>query len=213
VETRILAKQRRIAAVAIGFFWLLTVQSQTAHAEAWVPVAHSELDIVFEALDAKAALVGYSSVVIDPLSVWYALEGSDEFESREDLDTFGSIYVEAMERELRARGFAVVAAPGPGVLRLHFEIVDFLIHPYSAEQLRWADRFGFPTAGDSLTLVGEFSDSVDGTVLVRMADLGLPGNGTDPWRQVDASFDNWAKLTSGMLGKASPSELVASRAD
>ena len=196
-----------IAIVATGFGATVT---SDANAEAWIPVDHAGLDAVF--VEQSAALDGYHSVIIDPLSVWFGdSDASSDDPEGGHLPEFRSAYAAAFTEQLASHGFELVDVAGPGVLRVHVEIVDLMVNGYSTEQLEWAERFSFPTAPEHLTLVAEFSDASSGNVLVRIADLGLPNEVQDVWSTVRRSFDDWATTLADVISTDREVPALASR--
>jgi len=195
--------------VAIILTGLVATAGSKVNAEAWIPVDHAELDAVF--VEQSAALAGYHSVLMDPLSVWFGETESAGEDSDGHLSEFRSAYAAAFSAQLGNHGFDIAETAGPGVLRVHVEIVDLMVNDYSEEQLEWAERFSFPTAPEHLTLVAEFSDASTGRVLVRIADLGLPNEVQDVWSTVRRSFDEWAMTLAGVLSEDRQLPALASR--
>lgn len=195
--------------IVLTLAWLAAAAMDRAHAQAWVPVHHAELDAVFVAQD--AVLGSYRRVLMDPLSVWFGESDTASAEIDRHLDAFRAVYAVAFKDKLAARGLELVDQPGPGVLRVHVEIVDLMVNGYTAEQLVWADRFRFPTARERLTLVAELSDSSTGAVLMRAADLGMSSDGLDVWRTVRRSFDVWADNLAGVVVDHGRTPALASR--
>lgn len=197
---------RSIAAVLTG---LVAIAGTEVNAEAWIPVDHAELDAVF--IEQNAALSGYHSIIMDPLSVWFGDSEASGEDTDGHLSEFRSAYAAAFSAQLGNHGFDIAEVAGPGVLRVHVEIVDLMVNDYSDEQLQWAERFSFPTEPERLTLVAEFSDASTGHVLVRIADLGLPNEVQDVWSTVRRSFDEWAMMLATVLVEDRQLPALASR--
>ena len=194
------------AIVLTGF---ATVINSNAHAEAWIPIDHAELDAVF--VEQSAVLNGYHSVIMDPLSVWFSDSDTSGDDPNGNLSGFRTAYAAAFSAQLGSHGFDIAEVAGPGVLRVHVEIVDLMVNEYSEEQLEWAERFNFPTAPEHLTLVAEFSDASSGKVLLRIADLGLANDVQDVWSTVRRSFDEWAMTLANVLSEDRRAPALASR--
>ena len=145
------------------------------------------------------------------LSVWFGDSDTSDEDTDGHLSEFRSAYTAAFSAQLGNRGFDIAEVAGPGVLRVHVEIVDLMVNDYSDEQLEWADRFSFPTEPEHLTLVAEFSDASTGRVLVRIADLGLPNEVQDVWSTVRRSFDEWAMTLATVLVEDLPLPVLALR--
>ena len=197
------------SALAVGMIWLMAATVEHAHAEAWVPLPNAQLNAVF--VEQGAVLAGYHSVIMDPLSVWFGESDSTEAERDAYLAAFRAAYATAFAESLPRQGLALVDEAGPGVLRLHVEVVDLMVNEHGEEQLRWAERFSFPTAPERLTLVAELSDASTGAVLVRVADLGRPGDGVDVWSSVHESFEGWAITLAGVVSDHGRGLSVAAR--
>ncbi len=195
--------------IAVVFTGLFAAVSNEANAEAWIPVEHADLDAVF--VERSAALSGYQSVIMDPLSVWFGDSDASSEDPGGHMPEFRSAYAAAFSEQLVSHGFDLVDVAGPGVLRVHVEIVDLMVNDYSNEQLEWAERFSFPTAPERLTLVAEFSDASTGKVLVRIADLGLPNEVQDVWFTVRRNFDEWAATLANVLAEDRQAPALASR--
>ncbi|MGI9257213.1 MAG: DUF3313 family protein [Gammaproteobacteria bacterium] len=195
--------------VAVVLTGLVATLNNVANAEAWIPVDHTELDVVF--IEQSAALSGYHSIIMDPLSVWFGDSDASGDDPDGHLSEFRSAYAAAFSAQLGNQGFDIAEVAGPGVLRVHVEIVDLMVNDYSDEQLEWAERFSFPTEPEHLTLVAEFSDASTGDVLVRIADLGLPNEVQDVWATVRRSFDEWAMTLATVLVEEQRSSVLASR--
>ena len=199
----------RLAGVVVCLIWLLAAVVDQANAEAWVPVNHAQLDAVF--VEHSAALEGYHSVIVDPLSVWFGESNLAQKDLEAHLEAFRTAYASAFAQTFATRGLQLVENPGPGVLRVHVEIVDLMVNGYSDDQLEWAEQFAFPTAPDHLTLVAELSDASTGAVVVRVADLGRANDGQDVWGSVRESFESWGTSLAGVITRQGEGPAFVSR--
>lgn len=209
MSTRTQTARYVCSAVAVALVWLAAAVVDQAQAEAWVPVDHTQLDAVF--VEQGAVLEGYRRIMMDPLSVWFGEYDTTDARLDECLAAFRAAYSTAFAGQLARRGLELVHEPGPGVLRLHVEIVDLMVNDHTAAQLLWAERFSFPTAPDHLTLVAELSDASTGAVLMRIADLGLSREGPDIWPSVRRSFEAWAYTLAGVVADRGQAPSLASR--
>ncbi len=209
MSTGIKKYKRASYGITVVFAGLVAIVNNVANAEAWIPVNHAELDAVF--MEQSAALNGYHSIIMDPLSVWFGESAVPGENAAGHLSEFRSAYADAFSEQFVGHGFELADVAGPGVLRVHVEIVDLMVNDYSAEQLEWAKRFSFPTAPERLTLVAEFSDASTGKVLVRIADLGLPNEVPDVWSTVRRSFDEWATTLANVVSDDRQAPALAAR--
>jgi hypothetical protein len=193
-----------------GVVLVIGVLAQGVRAdEAWVPVRHPGLDVLF--IEHRARFEGYRQIVIDPLSVWFDESHLDDGRLAGDLEAFSDSFAAGFTARFIAEGYEPVERPGPGVLRVHVEIVDMMVNGHTQQQLAWARRFNFPTAPGHLTLVAEVSDSHSGAVLLRVADVGQAGDGRDLWRSVRESFHSWAGMLAGVLAENRRAPVLAAR--
>ena len=195
------------SAMVVTLAWSLAANQ--AQAEAWVPVEYAGLDAVF--VEQNALLDGYHAIVMDPLSVWFSESDTMDGERVATLEAFRSAYASAFTENWSRQGFELVDEAAPGVLRVHVEIVDLMVNEFSEQQLIWAERFSFPTAPQHLTLVAEVSDASTGKVLMRIADLGLPGDGAEVWSVVRESFAGWAASLAGVVAAHGQGPSLAAR--
>jgi hypothetical protein len=150
-----------------------------ASAEGLVAVRTWNLDELY--LRPKADLAGYRKVVIDPVQIafrkdWNQSEQDYRGKTRRLLnddvrviaEDTASIMQTSVTEAFKARGYEIVAAPGPGVLRLIPSATDLYVNagdqtPPGATKLFTKD------AGEA-TLVLEARDSVSGALLARVVD-------------------------------------------
>ena len=93
------------------------------------------------------------------------LVASDQQQITDDLTAgMGSAFNDVF----KARGYEIVTAPGPGVLRLTPRVTDFFLNAPDVQSPNLTRTFSRDT-GDA-TLVLEASDAVTGTVLARFVD-------------------------------------------
>jgi uncharacterized protein DUF3313 len=151
-------------------------------ADGLVPVSSSQLDELY--LAPGANLSGYRKVMIDPVPVgfhpyWLKHSYNRDIEVvapvREDEinrivnDAATSAYNGLVEA-FRARGYEIVTAPGPGVLRLSPAVSDLYVNaPTRSTPYRTKSFTREP--GDAMFRL-EARDSVSGAVLGRVAHHG-----------------------------------------
>jgi hypothetical protein len=128
----------------------------------------------------NAAVVAYSSVQLQPVSVhfaqnWDPNRNRRSVGSRLDSDDLAAIqqgladlFQEVFRAELARGGFAVVDTAGPDTLRISASIIDLTI---AAPDVTSAGRTRTYTANSgSMTLVLEARDSLSGEILARAVD-------------------------------------------
>ena len=180
---------------------MVSSESQLPQRTSWQQINHPSLDFLFvrPAVDST----GYSSIIIDPLSIWYSNDSAltaQEMES--NLDELRLRFHGAFEQALENSGYEIVDVPDHDALRLHVEIIDLRANPTTANANPWRDRFQFRVLPGHITLVAELADSTTGEVLLRMADLD--DSVSDPfttdimtaWESVDIAFNMWSAMIS-----------------
>jgi hypothetical protein len=170
-----------LAAAAFGgaVFAAPSQAADPASAEGLVAVRTWNLDELY--VRPKADLTGYRRVVIDPVQIafrkdWNQSEQDYRGKTRRLLpddvrviaEDTASIMQSSVTEAFKARGYEIVAAPGPGVLRLTPSATDLYVNagdqtPPGATKLFTKD------AGEA-TLVLEARDSVSGALLARVVD-------------------------------------------
>jgi len=175
-------KLRTLAIVVLLTTGSAPVLAASVAADGLVPVSSSQLDELYLARGAN--LSGYRKVMIDPAPVafhpyWLKHSYNRDVEViapvREDEinrivnDAATSAYNGLVEA-FRARGYEIVAAPGPGVLRLSPAVSDLYVNaPTRSTSFRTKSFTREP--GDAMFRL-EARDSVSGAVLVRVAHHG-----------------------------------------
>jgi uncharacterized protein DUF3313 len=158
------------------------VLAASVPADGLVPVSSSQLDELY--LAPGTSVSGYRKVMIDPASVafhpyWLKHSYNRDIEVvapvREDEinriahDAASSAYNGLVEA-FRARGYEIVTAPGPGVLRLSPAVSDLYVNaPTRSTPYRTKSYTREP--GDAVFRL-EARDSVTGAVLGRVAHHG-----------------------------------------
>jgi len=186
-------------------------------AEGLAAVKSSTLDEVY--LRPTVDLTGYRKVMIDPARVqlfkgwrksinqqrepsrWITVE-----EEQILIDTAASGMTEAVARGFKDRGFEIVTAPGPGVLRVSPSTPDLFVNaPDTVTPTRQA-QITQHDAGDA-TLNMEIRDSVNGTVVGFVSDRNT-AHQVQRFNQVtlisnqfwfDAMFSAWARNIASEL--------------
>lgn len=183
-----------------------------------VPVHSRNLDKVFVRADAD--LAAYRKVMIDPVQVefskdWLRNVNDPRYVARvrpedaqriadETTSNVNSITAAAF----KARGYEVVTAPGPGVLRLSPRITELYVNAPDVFPPGLTRSFA-RDAGEA-TLRLEVSDSVSGATLARIVDHGTA---TDMMRVTratsvtndfwfDGMYKRWATYTVAALQSA-----------
>ncbi len=158
----------------------------------WQAVDNQHLDYAFFNTGAQPRM--YNKVLIDPLTVWYAADESQDTGVLEsNVNLLRIRFQAAVQEELDARQIEVADEPGPGVLRLHVELVDLKINIGKANRNPWGDRFAFQTMPGRMTVVAELKDAQTGQVLFRLADLESESvNEAAVWGEVDAALSSWS---------------------
>jgi hypothetical protein len=158
-----------------------------------------------------ADLAAYRKVIIDQPKVefqkgWLKYMNSTRDPSRwlvrDDQQQITDDLVAGMGRVFadvfKARGYEMVAAPGPGVLRLTPTVTELFLNAPDVQSANITRTFNRDTADATLTL--EARDAVTGTVLARFVDrstaheLRLINNATDVSNQfwMEALSRQWA---------------------
>lgn len=133
----------------------------------------------------NANLAGYRRVLIDPIRVEFSKDwlthmnaynrspsrwiGPDEAR-RIAMETTSSLENSVAEA-FKARGYAIVAAPGPGVLRLSPSVADLYINAPDGLS-PWRSKTFTRDAGEAKLLL-EARDAVSGTLLARVLHHGI----------------------------------------
>lgn len=149
-------------------------------AEGLVAVRSWNLDELY--LRPNADLASYRKIVIDPVQVAFRKDWNRDFVdphasvrrlSQDDVrriaDDTASGLQNAIADTFRARGYEIVAAPGPGVLRLSPGVTELYVN--AAEELQpGGTTKSFTKDAGEATLVLEVRDAASGTLLGRVVD-------------------------------------------
>ena len=208
-----------LAAVAAGVFASAFATINPA-SEGLAAVQSSTLDEVY--LRPAVDLAGFRKVMVDPARVetfkgwrksinqqrepsrWITVE-----EEQNMTRTAATVMTEAVARAFRDRGFEIVTAPGPGVLRVSPSTPDLFVNAPDTVTPTLQAQITQREAGDA-TLNMEIRDSANGTVIGFVSDRNTA-------RQVqifnrvtlvsnqfwfDAMFSAWARNIATELAMA-----------
>ena len=168
----------------------------------WLQLDSVELDFVFTRRDTD--LAGYDRVIVDLVSVWYVNDyGLAQDERDAQIARLQAGFTEASAKALESIGFQIVDEPGPGVLRLHVEIIDLKINQPIANQNPFKDRFLFDVEPGHMTLVAQLQDSISNEILMYVADMENTIDEAELgslWDQVELAFGNWSTTLSYTVG-------------
>ena len=168
----------------------------------WQQLHSAELDFVFSRRDTD--LAGYDRVIVDLLSVWYVNDhGVAQDEREAQIARLQAGFAEASAKALQSNGFQIVDESGPGVLRLHVEIIDLKINQPIANQNPFKDQFLFDVEPGHMTLVAQLQDSVSNEVLMYVADMENTIDEAELgslWDQVTLAFGSWSTTLSHTVG-------------
>ncbi len=164
----------------------------------------STLDEVYVKQDADFSR--YTSVMIDPISVWYPNNYAPSPEltdkAQNNLARAQVLFRETIAKALSDR-YAVTDKPGKNVLRVHVEFVDLRSVPQGTNVPADLNRYKFKAQPGYITMVGQLFDARSGKQLVRVADMGkqqsVGGNGVVDWDAIAADFEYWANVFSVWL--------------
>ncbi len=178
-------------------------QAASTTADQWIRIDDPAADFFF--LRSGVDFAKYDSIMIDPLSVWYADSASHENDELPgNIQLLCESFEHSFSQRLQQYGFGIATEPGPGVLRLHVEIIDMKLNSSDGDARAYSSRYLFAVLPGKITLIGNISDSQSGDVLMRMADvekerLSAPAAHQSVWDEVDAAFDHWSKTLSASL--------------
>jgi len=169
-----------IPALACALLASLPNAATPASSDGLVQVKTKTLDEFY--LRPQAGLANYRQVMIDPARVetvkgWRKsinqqrepsrwLTAEDE---REMVDKAAIGLTKAVSAAFAAQGFEIVAAPGPGVLRIAPSTTDLFVNAPDAITPVKQGQVTFQQAGDA-TLNLEIRDAVTGTIVGRVVD-------------------------------------------
>lgn len=197
------------------------VAQLSAMHEGLVAVQSRYLDEVH--LRPNADLAGYRRVLIDPVPVEFSRDwlrnmnaynrspsrwiGPDEAK-RIAMETTSSLEISVAEA-FKARGYEIVGAPGPGVLRLSPSVADLYVNVPEGPSA-WRTKIFTRDAGKA-TLLLEARDAVSGTLLARVLHHGIAqgagrlslANEVSNRFWFDALFSRWASnCAAEVIGEA-----------
>lgn len=150
------------------------------NAEGLVPVRSWLLDQLY--LRPGIDLAGYRKIMIDPAQVEFRPDWNRDFAdpharlrrlSQDAVDRIGRDTAANMERALadafRGRGYEVVSAPGPGVLRLSPSVADLYVNAAEDLMTGGTTRSFTKDVGEA-TLVLDARDGASGELIGRIVD-------------------------------------------
>lgn len=168
-----------IAVLGIAAFVSPSQAQQTSIGSELMTWLSKNFDEVYIRPDAD--LAAYRKVIIDQPKVefqkgWLKYINSTREPSRwlvrDDQQQIADNLTTGMARvfddTFKTRGYEIVAAPGPGVLRLSPNITDLFLNAPDTQSARLTRTYSVDTA--DATLVLEARDAVSGTVLARFVD-------------------------------------------
>jgi hypothetical protein len=170
-----------IMLVALLGLGALSVQAATAPgAEGLVPVRSWNLDELY--LQPNVDLASYRKVAIDPAQVSFRKDWNRDFvdphasvrrlsadDARRIAEDTAANMTRALADAFRARGYEVVAAPGPGVLRLTPSVTELYVN--AAEELATGGTTkSFTKDAGEATLILDVRDGASGALLGRVVD-------------------------------------------
>jgi hypothetical protein len=184
--------------------------------EGLVAVHSRNLDELYLRTDAN--LTAYRKVVIDPVRVAFhkdwlrygytanAARPVGEDNVRRIAADIARDAEAAVAEAFKARGYEVVSAPAPGVLRLSPRIADLYVNAPDRHS-PWREKAFTREAGQAALLL-DASDSVSGTLLGRIAHLGRAeqmggfsrANDVSNRFWFDALVRRWARSCAAELG-------------
>ena len=154
-------------------------------------------------------LAGYRSVLIEPARVEFAHRGYKHTPEVQRLaDEAAASFESSLAEAMRAKGFEIATAPGPGVLRLSPAVAELYVNA-PEEPTPWRIRTFTRNAGDA-RLSLEARDAVSGALLARveekavaeqMGRLALADEVTTRF-WFDALFRRWAASRAAELSAA-----------
>jgi len=189
--------------------------SQAATAEGLVAVHSRNLDELYLRPDAN--LAEYRKVMIDPVRVgihkdWLQYGAYQAVRPVGEENAKRIAYEIATDAQaniadvLKARGYQIVSAPGPGVLRLSPAVADLYVN--APDRLSSFRTKAFTREAGQAVFLLDVHDSVSGTLLGRIAHHGIADQMGRFMRANDVSnrfwFDalsrRWAQSCAAVLG-------------
>ncbi len=166
----------------------------------------STLDEVFVKQDVDFS--GYTSVMIDQVSVWYpdayAPSPENAAKAQANLAKVQALFHETISNALSER-YKVTDRPGKDVLRLHVEFVDLRAARQDTDVPGDLTRYEFKTQPGHITMIGQLFDANSGEQLARAADLGkqqsVGGNGVVDWDAIASDFEYWGNIFGAWMDR------------
>lgn len=168
-----------VAALGTAVFAAPGQAAEPAAGDGLVAVRNMNLDEVY--VRASADLAGYRKIVIDPVQIafrkdWNKNEQDSLGRTRrllpDDVRAIEEGVASGMQTSFaegfKARGYEIVATPGPGVLRLTPSLQDLYVNA-AEETPSGQTRYLTNNAGEA-TLVLEARDAATGVLLARIVD-------------------------------------------
>ncbi len=169
-----------------------------------------------------SSLAGYTQVILDPVSVsfhkdWDPKKPGSPFNiSATDRERIAAgvarIVQDQFTKTLTAKGgYPIVAASGPGVLRVKVDIINLYV---TAPDVMTAGRTRtYTRSAGQMTLVAQLADSESGEIIARLIDRREATNGGVMTRSSSVSNANqaqiiatrWARMLRSALDEADSS--------
>ena len=168
-----------------------------------------------------SSLAGYTQVILDPVSVsfhkdWDPKKPGSPFNiSAADRERIAAgvarIVQDQFTKALTAKGgYPIVAAPGPGVLRVKADIINLYV---TAPDVKAAGRTRtYTRSAGQMTLVAQLVDSESGEVIARLIDRREATNGGVMTRSSSVSNANEAQIIATRWARTLRSALDSAEA-
>jgi hypothetical protein len=168
-----------------------------------------------------SSLAGYTQVILDPVSVsfhkdWDPKKPGSPFNiSAADRERIAAgvarIVQDQFTKALTAKGgYPIVAAPGPGVLRVKADIINLYV---TAPDVKTAGRTRtYTRSAGQMTLVAQLVDSESGEVIARLIDRREATNGGVMTRSSSVSNANEAQIIATRWARTLRSALDSAEA-
>jgi len=204
-----------VAVVFASIAGIAAASSQAATAEGLVAVHSRNLDELYLRPDAN--LAEYRKVMIDPVRVgihkdwlqygaYQAVRPVGEENAKRIAYEIATDAQANIADAFKARGYQIVSAPGPGVLRLSPAVADLYVN--APDRLSSFRTKAFTREAGQAVFLLDVHDSVSGTLLGRIAHHGIADQMGRFMRANDVSnrfwFDalsrRWAQSCAAVLG-------------
>jgi len=164
----------------VGITFAAAVYGAGASSEGLVPLHSWNLDELY--LKPDADLAKYRKIAIDPVQVVFRKDWNRDFvdphasvrrlsadDERRIAEDAAADMARALAEAFQARGYEVVSAPGPGVLRLTSSVTDLYVN--AAEELQTGGTTkSFSKDAGAATLVLDVRDGASGLLLGHVVD-------------------------------------------